>query len=165
MNDTSKRNSKFAEPQTEPLFTAIRKDDPAFQAAYSKAAATIPLFIEQIRRVEGAFCLAKLRFRDPEESERLGEDRFFYLWLSAAHYHSAERVFSGTFFEVPPELQKWHPVGQRLAFDPEDIFDWMVLCEGRLHGGFTLRATHEKLPETEREAYDRYVGVSVYEPS
>ncbi|MER8450866.1 DUF2314 domain-containing protein [Mesorhizobium sp. M1428] len=102
--------------------------------------------------------------RDPDESERLGEDHFVFLWLAAVHYHAEERLFSGTFFEVPPELQKWHQVGQRLAFEGDDIFDWMVLDAGHLQGGFTLRVTRDKLPEKDRGSYDRYIGVSVYEP-
>ena len=143
---------------------AISQSDATFQVAYARAATTLPQFVERIPRGGDVFCSAKLRFRDPDESERLGEDRFVFLWLSAVSYHVGERVFSGTFFEVPPEFQKWHQVGQRLAFDPDDIFDWMVLDKGHLHGGFTLRLTREKLPESERESYDRYVGVSVYEP-
>ena len=51
-----------------------------------------------------------------------------------------------------------------LAFEPEDIFDWMVLEQGHLYGGYTLRVAREKLPEAERESYDRHIGVSVYEP-
>ena len=75
----------------------------------------------------------------------------------------------GCFFrrllEVPPELQKWHQVGQRLAFEGEDIFDWMMLTgEGHLSGGFTLRVSRSKLPESQRADYDRYIGVRVYEP-
>lgn len=157
-------SSKFAQPQNEPLFMAISRTDPAMQAAYDQAAASIPVFIEHIHARPDAFCSAKLRFRDPDESERLGEDRFVFLWLYSAHFHKEEKVFSGTFFEVPPELQKWHQVGQRLAFDPDDIFDWMVLDDGHLHGGFTLRVTRSKLPESERESYDRHVGVTAYEP-
>jgi len=156
--------NKFAEPQDEPLFTAISQRDAEFQSAYDRAAATIPQFIEHIQRGDDAFRSAKLRFRDPDESERLGEDRFLFLWLGGVHYYPDDRVFSGTFFEVPAEFQKWHQIGQHLVFDPEDIFDWMVLHQGRLHGGFTLRVSREKLPEAERESYDRYVGVSVYEP-
>jgi uncharacterized protein YegJ (DUF2314 family) len=96
----------------------------------------------------------------------LGEDRFEFLWLGGVHYHPAERVFSGSFFEVPPELQKWHQVGQRLAFEGEDIFDWMMLTEdGRLSGGFTLRVSRSKLPENQRADYDRHIGVRVYEPA
>ncbi len=67
-------------------------------------------------------------------SERLGEDSFLFLWLTTVHYHAEERLFSGTFFEVPPELQKWHQAAQRLAFEGDDIFDWMVLAKGHVHG-------------------------------
>lgn len=156
--------NKVSEPQAEPQFMAISKKDPAFQSAYDRAAATLPQFIEHLQLGGDAFFSAKLRFRDPDESDRLGEDRHVYLWLGSVHYHAAESVFSGSFFEVPPGLQKWHQVGQRIAFDPEDIFDWMVLHEGHLHGGFTLRVARQKLPEAERDAYDQHIGVSVYEP-
>src|SRR5213592_1631626 len=118
--------NKFAQKQDEPLFMAIPQTDSDFLSAYDRAAATTPQFVEHIQRGGDAFCSAKLRFRDPDESERLGEDTFAFLWLTGVQYHAAERVFSGTFFEVPPEFQKWHQVGQRLAFDGEDIFDWMV---------------------------------------
>ena len=160
----NENDSKFSEPQDEPLFTAISQADPAFQSAYDRAAATIPDFIARIESGREAFRSAKLRFRDPDESERLGEDRFLFLWLTDVFYYPDENNFTGMFFEVPPEFQKWHQVGQYFLFEPDQIFDWMVLHQGHLHGGFTLRVTREKLPEAERESYDRYVGVSVYEP-
>lgn len=40
----------------------------------------------------------------------------------------------------------------------------MVLQEGHLHGGYTLRITRARLPEAERGPYDHTIGVSVYEP-
>ena len=162
-NSTS---NKFAEEQKQSLFTAIAKSDADFREAYAAASRTLPRFIEHFQRGIPAYFSANLRFRDPDESKRLGEDRLVYLWLTDVHYQRAERVFSGMFFEVPPELQKWHQVGQRLTFEGEDIFDWMVLSEdGRLFGGFTLRVSRSKLPESERADYDRYVGVRVYEPA
>jgi uncharacterized protein YegJ (DUF2314 family) len=164
MSEDQNRPNKFAEPQVEPLFVAVPGTDAEFQSAYDAAAATLPKFIEQIQQGGGATYSVKLRFRDPDASARLGEDRIMFLWLTLVHYHPAERLFSGAFFEVPPEFQKWHQVGQRVAFPPEDIFDWMVLREGHLHGGFTLRVARSKLPEAELEAHDRYIGVSVYEP-
>lgn len=148
----------------EPLFTAISQKDAEFQSAYDGAAATIAQFIGELQGSEDAFCSAKLRFRDPDESEHLGEDRFLFLWLGGVHYYPVERVFSGVFFEVPSAFQKWHQVGERLSFEAEDIFDWMVLRNGHLHGGFTLRVARRKLPEPERESYDRHIGVSIYEP-
>lgn len=159
-----------ADPDTshggkEPIFTAISAKNAAMNAAYAKAAASLPRFIEHLEKTpRETYCSAKLKFRDPDESERLGEDRFVYLWLGLVHYHTQERVFSGEFFELPKELLKWHQVGQRLAFEGEDIFDWMVLTRnGHLSGGYTLRVTRSAMPEAERADYDRHIGVSVYE--
>lgn len=158
-------SNKFAEEQKQPLFMAIPNSDASFQDAYAAASRTLPQFIAHLQSGVGAYFSAKLRFRDPDQSERLGEDRFVFLWLSGVHYHPAEGVFSGGFFEVPPELQKWHQVGQRLAFEGEDIFDWMMLTkDGHLSGGFTLRVSRSKLPENQRADYDQFVGVRVYEP-
>jgi uncharacterized protein YegJ (DUF2314 family) len=157
--------NKFAEEQKQPLFMAISPSDPAFQEAYAKASRTLPQFLAHIQSGIRAYFAAKLRFRDPDESERLGEGKFLFLWLTGVHYHPAERAFSGSFFEVPPELQKWHQVGQKLTFEGEDIFDWMVLTEdSRLFGGFTLRVSRGMLPESKRADYDRFIGVKVYEP-
>ena len=158
-------SSKFVEEHEQPLFMAISNSDARLQEAHATASRTLLRFIVHLQSGMRAYFSAKLRFRDPDESERLGEDRFLFLWLSDVHYHSAERTFSGTFFEVPPEFQKWHQVGQRLGFEGEDIFDWMTLTkDGRLFGGFTLRVSRSKLPESQRADYDRYIGVSVYEP-
>ena len=41
----------------------------------------------------------------------------------------------------------------------------MFLTEaGRLYGGYTLRVVRSKLPETQRADYDRYIGITAYEP-
>ena len=154
---------KFAELQAEPLFTAAPREDREMLAAHTLAAESMGYFVEAVRSTDGNGCSAKLRFRDPDESERLGEDRFLYLWLTSIVYHPEEKMLSGVFFEVPEPFKKWHQVGQRLAFEPDDVFDWMILEDGHLRGGFTLRVTRKHLPAAEREAYDRYIGVSVYE--
>ena len=162
---SERTSSGFPKGEDQPVFTAISRDNTEMRAAFAKTAATIPRFIEHLSDKRGAYCSAKLRFRDPDESQRLGEDRFAYMWLGDVHYHAEERVFSGTFFELPPEFEKWHHVGKRLGFDPEDIFDWMVLTEdGRLFGGFIIRVTRSLLPEAQRADYDAHVGVRVYEP-
>jgi uncharacterized protein YegJ (DUF2314 family) len=155
--------SRFEDPDGEPLFRTIQRDDPRMLDAHRLAAESIGRFQGLVATSSAAVKCAKLRFRDPDESERLGEDQFFFLWLSDVRFHEHERIFSGMFFEVPPGFEKWHQVGKRLGFDPEDVFDWMVVDGGRLAGGFTLRVTRECLPEAERAAYDRYIGVESYE--
>lgn len=163
---TDSTSGKNSEEQAQPLFTAISRSDSSFHEAYKSASRTLPQFINDLQSGMRAYFSVKLRFRDPDESERLGENRFLFLWLSAIHYYPEERIFSGSFFEVPPEFRKWHQVGQKITFEGEDIFDWMTLTEdGRLFGGFTLRVSRSKLPESQRADYDRYIGVRVYEPT
>ena len=99
---TDSTNSKFDKPQEEPLFVAVSRDDPELLAAYALAASTLSHFRNHVSRPGKHFCCAKLRFKDPDQSEELGEDRFCFLWLSSVHYHQTESLYSGTFFEVPP---------------------------------------------------------------
>jgi len=152
----------FDAPQSEPLFMAIPKDDPAFLAAYAQARASLPRFRELLR-LDGddVFHSAKLRFRDPDLSERLGEDRFFFLWVSFVVPHGSG--FRARLVEVP-ETVHWLSAGEVITFDPSDVYDWMVNDNGRLFGGFTLRVNRDALPESRRAAFDRYVGVTTWAP-
>jgi uncharacterized protein YegJ (DUF2314 family) len=159
-----RKRSKFPQPQKEPLFIAIRNDDSEMLRAYAQAAATTSVFRAHVLRTGDHYCCAKLRFRDLDQSERLGEDRFVYLWLSSVVYHPEQQRFSGVFFELPEKLTKWHQLGERLNFEATEIFDWMVNDNGRLHGGFTLRVARAHLPQSDREAYDQYTGVKSWEP-
>ena len=154
-----RKRSPAKETPAEPVFTAVRGDDEAMQRAYGLAAGSIDEFRAHLGRRGDHICAAKLRFRDPESSERLGEDRFVYLWLAGVAYDDISEQFSGSFFEVPHELTQWLQVGQRLRFDGEDIFDWFVNDDGNLFGGYTMRVARARLPQSERAAYDAYTGV------
>lgn len=76
-----------------------------------------------------------------------------------------EGILSGVFFEVPKGFEKWHTVGDRLGFEKDDVFDWMVIDKkDHMTGGFTIRATRESLKtEKEKKEYDKYVGIKSYE--
>ena len=150
----------------EPIFQSIRKDDPEFEAAHARCAQTINEFVDLVKKAEEPIFMAKLRFRDPDLSEKEGKDHLFYLWLSEVVYHKNENMLSGVFFEVPSGFEKWHQVGNRLGFDPDDVFDWMVIdSNGHMSGGYTIRVTRKKLTsEEEKRRYDEYIGVKYYEP-
>ncbi len=150
----------------EPKFRTVPNDDREFEAAYVKCSQTINEFVDLVRRAEEPILMAKLRFRDPDLSEEEGVDHLFYLWLSEVVYHENENMLSGVFFEVPSGFEKWHQVGTRLGFDPEDVFDWMVMDSGgHMRGGYTIRATRNTLAsEEEKKQYDEYIGVKYYEP-
>ncbi len=159
----SKKRSRSDEPK-EPLFTAISGNDAEMEKAHVSAAASMPRFHNHVLRIGEHKCSAKLRFKDPDLSEELGEDQFLFLWLSDVHFHANEGIYSGLFFEVPLEFSKWHKVGERLGFHREDVFDWMVNNDGHLFGGYTFRVARARLSEKEWPSYDKYVGVTSWEP-
>ncbi len=160
----SRERRRLPEPHQEPLFRAIRRDDPDLRAAYAAAADSIDVFRQHVVRPGDHLCSAKLRFRDPDLSEKLGEDQHLFLWLGDVRFHTRDGLFSGVFFEVPGELTRWHRVGDRLGFHPEDVVAGRVNDPGRLHGGFTLRVVRGNLSEAEGARYDEYIGVLSWQP-
>jgi uncharacterized protein YegJ (DUF2314 family) len=149
----------------EPLFTSQKRNDVEMREAHSRAANSIANFVELVKARSESDFMAKLRFRDPKLSEELGEDQFIYLWLMDVYYHSDEEILSGVFFEVPESLKEWHKIGDRLGFETDDVFDWMVNTNGYVQGAYTIRVTRERLSsEKEKKDYDDYIGVTSYEP-
>ncbi|HEY9025110.1 MAG TPA: DUF2314 domain-containing protein [Burkholderiaceae bacterium] len=154
-----RRNSVFEQPRQEPLFRVTREDDPDMQRAHARAADTVDELLAHLEREGRGTSAVKMRFRDPDQSERLGEDRFAFIWLLVVQHERPTRRFAVEFFELPPEFQKWHQVGERLIIEHDQIFDWFVNDDGLMHGGFTLRVARARLPEGDRAAFDRYTGV------
>ncbi|WP_196140520.1 DUF2314 domain-containing protein [Aliikangiella sp. G2MR2-5] len=149
---------------SEPRFRNVNSKDAEIENAHARAADTIHEFIAMVKEQNDVAYMAKLRFRDPDFSEETGVDQFLYLWLSGVYYHEDEKLLSGVFFEVPKELQEWHQVGQRLGFEYDDVFDWMVNDNGRVKGGYTIRVTRSRLAtEQERKEFDEYSGITFYE--
>ena len=148
-----------------PVFRDTDKNDPKVTEAHAQCANTIGDFVNFVKEERLVTYMAKLRFIDPDLSEKNGHEHVFYLWLNEVLFHENDNMLSGVFFEVPEGFEKWHAVGSRLGFDPEDVFDWMINDEGHVQGGFTIRATREKLEtEFERKKYDEYIGIKSYEP-
>lgn len=105
-----------------------------------------------------------MRFRYPDLSEELDTDQFLFMWLTNVFYHEEDKLFSGTFFEVPEEIQKWHQVGQRLGFEHDDVFDWVINDNGKVKAIFTIRVNRSRLKtDTEKLEFDEYIGISEYE--
>ena len=85
---------------TEPLFRNIHQQDLEINNAHGRASATISEFVELVQEARDITYMAKLRFRDPDLSEQLGEDRFLYMWLTNVLYHPDDNILSGVFFDL-----------------------------------------------------------------
>jgi uncharacterized protein YegJ (DUF2314 family) len=89
---------------------------------------------------------------------RDGDNKVF-LWLASAR--KSGTGFIAKFFELPDGFAS-RRVGEELEVSEDSLIDWMVNDNGVLHGGFSIRYYRGTLPETEREEYDRYIGVTEY---
>ena len=150
----------------EPIFNNTDSKHKAVIEAHQKCAETIDKFVRSVKEKNDITYMSKLRFRDPDLSEKEGKDHFFYLWLSQVYFHENENMLSGVFFEVPSGFEKYHKVGDRLGFDSEDVFDWMIINQdGHMNGGFTIRVTRDSFEtDLEKSRYDEYIGIKSYEP-
>ena len=154
-----RKKSIFETPPDEPLFRMTRKDDPEMLRAFAHAAGSLDELFGHLQQAGSRTAAVKMRFRDPDQSERLGEDRFVFLWLLVVEHDANTRRLAVEFFEVPPDLQKWHKPGERLIIDSDQAFDWFVNDDGLMHGGFTMRVARARMPEGERAAFDKFTGV------
>jgi len=148
----------FGSSPKESLFLTVHKSDEEMLRAYKAAEATIEHLISFINSDDDAIRCVKLRFKDPALSEKLGEDRFVFLWLANVQVE-LDGMFVATFFETPAELRSWYRPGEDVRFRREDIFDWFVNKHGQMYGGFTMLVQRARLPEAERGSFDEYTGV------
>ncbi|SHH20171.1 DUF2314 domain-containing protein [Massilia sp. CF038] len=86
-------------------------------------------------------------------------DHRAYIWLSVvAHDNDG---FVGEIFELPREF-KTYSLAARVNVRNDEIQDWMINDEGRLHGGFSLRYARARMSDIEKAAFDEHVGVHTY---
>jgi uncharacterized protein YegJ (DUF2314 family) len=109
--------------------------------------------------------MAKVRLPDPLLTERLGEPRFLFLWLTPVSYDSNAGQLLGQVFEIPEQLRDVYPVGLTVTWKPNETYDWSVNDDGHLFGGFTMRVARNRLSEPDQKRFDSYVGVTTWAPS
>lgn len=135
-----------------PAFKQVDSKDPKYQRTVQSAQRSLDTF-RKFMKQDAVDCLFKVYIK----KKSFGG----YLWLDQPK--EEQSVFSGRIFEVPPSW-KGYSAGQRLESPAREIQDWMVLDNGTLHGGFSLRYMREGMPEEKRAGYDAFLGVKEYAP-
>ena len=96
--------------------------------------------------------MVKTHFVDDDES--------IWLWLTVKTDEGSG--FTASVFEAPPELSKLKS-GVVLTISDSDVGDWAVIDgHGLVNGGYSLRLQRASRPESERAAYDAYIGAKKY---
>lgn len=137
-----------------PDVVRVSGEDERMEWAIEKANHTLHYFkdcLSNPKSNQNYFSL-KARIEDGQSIE--------HIWLGDPEY-DAEGSFYGIVGNVPLSLKNVK-LNDRVGVSAENISDWMIVEEGRLIGGYTIRALREAYPPgPERDEFDQQVGLFV----
>jgi uncharacterized protein YegJ (DUF2314 family) len=123
----------------------ILSDDKEKLDAMEKARASVDQMIGRLKEPGKAngFCVKK-QFVEGSQVE--------LMWLSNATFDG--KVFRG---RVANEPQVVHSIqsGSPASVSPTEILDWMYVEDGKLVGGYSIRAMYQRLSPAERAELDK----------
>ncbi len=147
--DTIRRK---ADVETKPKYLAIEETDPEMKEAIVKARSTVNEYIDRLTKPKASYSYfaIKARFEENKNVE--------HLWLNFVTYNGKE--FSGSVANTPREI-KSVTFGKEVHVKPDSISDWMVIDNGVLVGGYTLRVLRKRMSEIEKKQFDYEGGFKV----
>ena len=139
----------------EPLFMAMRHDDPELLASVEQARTSLDWFLTHFRSpYEYGDHLVKIHISDGDESA--------YIWTLLVDVNDDGMTVE--LFEVPPEFGNYKS-GQQLLVRMDDVHDWSINRNSTLIGGFSRRLQRKHIPEEERLQFDLYNGTIAFVPT
>ena len=115
--------------------------DSELETAIEQARGTLADFIAKITtpRADQTIVALKVRFYPPDE---LPQD----IWVDGITYTDGD--FRGDMGDDIPKLKL--EFGEKIKLDNEDIVDWMIVEDGKLIGGYTIRLAVQRMSPEER---------------
>ena len=129
----------------QPPIQLVPEDDAVIEAATARARATIDTLLAALARTQSPPKQAQLKVRI--EDEGVVE----HVWLVDLRYQGG--MIYGALGNEPLQLENWR-LGDAAMVDPSEITDWLLIDENGLQGGYTLRASRERMTPQERERFD-----------
>ena len=130
----------------------IPSTDTELDAAIEQARASLDTFIARIGtpHPDRTFVAVKVRFTPPGESPQ-------DIWVDEVTY--ADGILRGNVGDDIPALKL--EAGEEIKIDEEDILDWMIVENGKLIGGYTIRLAVERMSSEERERFLETLDYSI----
>lgn len=126
--------------------------DEGLDSAIQQARASLHTFIETITtpHADRTFVAIKVRFYPPDA---LPQD----IWVDDVTY--TDGVLRGNMGDDIPSLKL--EAGEKITIDERDILDWMIVENGKLIGGYTIRLAVERMSPEERERFLETLDYSI----
>lgn len=135
-----------------PSTSAASSADVALDAAIQEARNTLDVFIQKLGtpHPDRTFAAVKVRFFTPDGSSQ-------DIWVDDVTYEDGS--FSGNFGDDLPSLKL--SMGERVTVAQEDIVDWMLVEDGKLIGGYTIRLSYQRMSPEEQERFLEAANYSI----
>ena len=118
--------------------------DTELEAAIQQARGSLDDFLTEITtpHPDRTFVAVKVRFAPPGESTQ-------DIWVDEVTY--IDGVLRGFMGDDIPSLRL--EAGETININEADIVDWMIVEDGKLVGGFTIRLAVQRMSPEEREQF------------
>jgi uncharacterized protein YegJ (DUF2314 family) len=126
--------------------------DLEMEAAFQQAQDTLNSFIQKIEvpQPDRTLVAVKVRFVLPDSSTQ-------DLWVDRITYRDGS--FHGTMGDDIPTLKL--SVDDKITIKTKDIVDWMIVENGKLIGGYTIRLAFQRMSPEQKESFLETVHYSV----
>jgi uncharacterized protein YegJ (DUF2314 family) len=123
------------------------------ESAFAEARASLDQFIQLLASPNPTrtFVALKVRFTSPDG----GQD----IWVDNVTYEDGR--FHGLMGDDLPALRL--EFGERVEVPVESILDWMIVEDGKLIGGFTIRLAYSRMTPEEKQFFLDDAGYSIDE--
>jgi uncharacterized protein YegJ (DUF2314 family) len=130
----------------EPEYFQVPKDHAAMHRAVKEARQTVGKFIAVLKHPAPGQ-------QDFEVKKPFTQgDQVEHLWISDVQL--VGNRFQGRIDNQPRKIGGLK-LGQVVSVKPRDISDWLYVDNGKLVGGFTVRAHYDELSAQQKKAFDR----------
>jgi uncharacterized protein YegJ (DUF2314 family) len=136
---------------SEALAVTVPRNDPDMEDAYQEARRTIARFIQLLKEPTPTQSYSALKIRIS------GQDQDEYIWISGTTYDGLmfTGIVSGS--DLPLPLKP----GDKCRIRADGIYDWMIVDNGKLVGGYTIRVMRSKMTIENRERFDASLWFAV----
>ena len=126
--------------------------DKEMESAFQEAWDTLDVFLERIAtpHPNRTYIALKVRFSPPDGSPQ-------DIWVDNVTY--TDGSFRGNMGDDIPSLKL--RFGEEIVIPAEDIVDWMIVEDGKLIGGYTIRLAYERMSPEEQKRFLEAIDYSI----
>jgi len=144
-----------AERKGEPDMVVVPEDNEKMDWAIEKAGLTLWYFEASLKNPlpQQDYFSVKVMIIDGDNGE--------HIWLTDPHFDDEGNLF-GTVGNAPVNVNNVK-LNQKIGIKRELITDWMIVENGRLIGGYTIRAIRDNIPDKDKMAFDQQINLYIDE--